>query len=651
MAVNAKAGLTLSGREQAYVKALARARGETSKFGGVLKRVGGIAATYFSVRSITATIDAFRKQEQSIAKLNNALRSMGRSIPSKEIQKLASQIQTEGIFGDEALIEGAAMLSTFREISDEAMPRAMRTAADLAAQFGMSMETAAKTVGKAAIGMTGELSRYGISLSDAAKESKDFNLIMSDIESQVQGANKALGETATGGITQMTNAWGDFMEVVGEKVATIFTPAIDAIRDGIIGVTELLKDSEKFVEDFATIQKKAADLGATIANKQQQLDSLRAMGAHAAADALEREIAELVKYQSQLARISPVSLTERDPSRPTPASAVGSITVEPEDKEPVKEPEMLHVDPTAFKDRHDLKKEADEADRADKAKQAEADQRWKDSQVLSQMAHDAQMLALAEKDYKDGEKLREAERERVAEATESDRLAREEDALATYELTTLQQEELMLLYEEFGLRKSDLRAVQNEEELNALTRQMEAKKRLARQEANNEIAIQKQAIGVLRGLQLGGGKGALAIQAALAIADTYIDYNKALMASSAWAAALGAPTNPAGVAHKVAADALATKSLALSVAGIAASSVLKLNKGGTVPGGAPFTDRIPAMLTPGEGVMSREAMQEFFKTGQSGGKTEIVVSGDGIIADMVREAVDANSAIGGGRGF
>ena len=117
----------------------------------------------------------------------------------------------------------------------------------------------------------------------------------------------------------------------------------------------------------------------------------------------------------------------------------------------------------------------------------------------------------------------------------------------------------------------------------------------------NQIKLAKQGISVIQGLQLGGGKGAIAIQAALAAADSYLSYNQALISNTAWAASLGPIAGPP---YKAAADLFATKSLAISLGGIAAKGVLQLNDGGIVPGGAPYVDKVPAMLTPGEVVLN-----------------------------------------------
>ena len=115
-------------------------------------------------------VEAYRVQERSVQSLNAALLSMGRTASglSANLQGLAAQIQREGIIGDEAIIKGQAFLATYGQISNDMMPRVTRVMADLAAKMGGDTVTAANKLGKAAMGMVGELREVGITVSDAA---------------------------------------------------------------------------------------------------------------------------------------------------------------------------------------------------------------------------------------------------------------------------------------------------------------------------------------------------------------------------------------------------------------------------------------------------------------------------------------------------
>jgi hypothetical protein len=189
-----------------------------SKFGLLKASVIGAVASIASIASGKQFIDDFTQQEQAISLLDASIASMGRTTIglSSQLQKLASQIQKEGIIGDEVLIKGQSFLTTYKDITDELLPRTTRVMADLSAKMGGDSVRAANLLGKASMGLTGALSIAGISLSDATKKSKDFESILGEIEDQVGGTNKALGSASTGGFTQFSNALGDLRENLGE---------------------------------------------------------------------------------------------------------------------------------------------------------------------------------------------------------------------------------------------------------------------------------------------------------------------------------------------------------------------------------------------------------------------------------------------------
>lgn len=204
---------------------------------GNLRSVMTAVTTVFIGKDL---INASNQQEKAVAAFEQTLRSMGRYTDelSTNLQDFASQLQSEGIFGDEVLLEGAKFLATYKDITNEMLPETMTVMADFAALTGGSMASAANILGKASMGMTGELARYGITLSDAAKKSKDFNLVLKEIKTQVEGQNKALAGTKAGGMQQFANAVGDLKEKGGDLLkifiipaTKLITPLVDALNN------------------------------------------------------------------------------------------------------------------------------------------------------------------------------------------------------------------------------------------------------------------------------------------------------------------------------------------------------------------------------------------------------------------------------------
>ena len=88
-------------------------------------------------------------------------------------------------------------------------------------------------------------------------------------------------------------------------------------------------------------------------------------------------------------------------------------------------------------------------------------------------------------------------------------------------------------------------------------------------------------------------------------------------------------------------------SAATAAVGGGGGSFFGFNKGGVVPGGAPYTDRVPAMLTPGEVIIPRD------KVGQQSGNTNITninISGnvDQRSIDQIKSVISSASAEVGG---
>jgi len=217
-----------------------RGQKEAVKLESNFKKIGDAAQRfYFSFQSLRIFVNgamdfirASNQQELAVAGFEQAMRSMGRYTEtfSKQLRDLASQIQSEGVIGDEAILEGAKFLATYKDISNDVMPRTMRIMADLAALMGGDMRSAANMLGKASMGMVGELRRAGITISEATMKSKDFSSILKEIEEQVGGQNRALANTAAGGMKQFANAWGDLKEVIGDVLKNFMIPFTNLMK-------------------------------------------------------------------------------------------------------------------------------------------------------------------------------------------------------------------------------------------------------------------------------------------------------------------------------------------------------------------------------------------------------------------------------------
>ena len=120
----------------------------------------GIASLSKEFLSLAGTQRAAELQTMAAEK------SMGRYTETfhKSMLTLASDLQSVSVYGDEFILNGMKMLMTYRDIGNDVMPRTSKAMVDLAALMKGDMVSAANMLGKASMGMTGELRRAGITV-------------------------------------------------------------------------------------------------------------------------------------------------------------------------------------------------------------------------------------------------------------------------------------------------------------------------------------------------------------------------------------------------------------------------------------------------------------------------------------------------------
>ncbi len=179
-----------------------------------------------------------------------------------QITEKASEIQSRGIYGDEAMIAAGAEFATYFSDTD-AIEVMMDTLADYAT--GMSgggaidsqqMVDYATNLGKIMSGSYDAMTEKGFKLSDAQKEiiegtatqeqivsalgeeyltmSQDMQAaaaISQVIEESWAGLYESMSNTPEGKIIQMTNAWGDMKEIIGGQLYPYVILFVDAIME------------------------------------------------------------------------------------------------------------------------------------------------------------------------------------------------------------------------------------------------------------------------------------------------------------------------------------------------------------------------------------------------------------------------------------
>lgn len=184
-------------------------------FGQLVAGVGG-AIVAFGAKSV----QAYGEQEVAVAALNQALANQGRYTEetSKSLQAYASQLQNVTTYGDETIISVQAQLAAFG-LEGQKLKEVTKATLDLAAAKGIDLRSAADLLGKAFVGETGTLSRYGIVIGQNIPKSEKFAQALSKVNSMFGGQAEAKAQTFSGQIEQLGNAFSDLQEEIGALIA------------------------------------------------------------------------------------------------------------------------------------------------------------------------------------------------------------------------------------------------------------------------------------------------------------------------------------------------------------------------------------------------------------------------------------------------
>ena len=257
--------IKLSLNDKQFQSNLKKSMRSLKKFGNSMKRTGQTLSRNLTLPLAafgTASLIAFDKQEKAIAQVEAGLKSTGMAagFTSKELQKMASDLQAKTLFGDEDILQNAtAQLLTFTNIAGEQFEKTQIAVTNLATKsFKGDLKSASIQLGKALndpIANLSALSRAGIQFSDEQKETirtlvetnrlaDAQNLILKELETQFGGSAEAAAQAGLGGFQQLQNTLGDLAEDFGAIIYE-FLPPLKKGLEKIVGVVKSLTKEQK----------------------------------------------------------------------------------------------------------------------------------------------------------------------------------------------------------------------------------------------------------------------------------------------------------------------------------------------------------------------------------------------------------------------
>ena len=181
-------------------------------------------ATFMTIKNLTA---AYMEEESAVLKLAVAMGNAGTYTRANltALREYASTIQQTTKFGDELTIATMANLQTFGMEIDQ-LKRATKAAMDLSAAKGIDLLTASELIGKAFVGETATLARYGLIIDEDAAKTQKFEAVLGLIQNRFGGSATAELQTYAGQWQKIANWWGD----LGEKVGLALLKTIEGLQ-------------------------------------------------------------------------------------------------------------------------------------------------------------------------------------------------------------------------------------------------------------------------------------------------------------------------------------------------------------------------------------------------------------------------------------
>lgn len=221
--------------------------GEIGKMATQLGKNLTMSLTAPLVGMAAVSLNAFDKQRKAIAQVEAGLKSTGAAVgfTSEQLQKMASDLQSKTLFGDEVILKDAtAQLLTFTNIAGDQFAEAQKSALNLATRLDGDLKSASIMLGKALndpVKNLSAMSRAGIQFSEDQKEvinalvesgnmAEAQTIILKELEKQYGGSAEAAAAAGMGPFKQLQNTLGDVSEEFGALINDMIKPLIPKIK-------------------------------------------------------------------------------------------------------------------------------------------------------------------------------------------------------------------------------------------------------------------------------------------------------------------------------------------------------------------------------------------------------------------------------------
>ncbi len=318
--------------DQASRTAKKRAREIETSMTGAADAIKNAVATLAIGAGLNKVIQETVNFQNEQAQLAAVLRSTGEAAgySQEQLNDMADAMSRASTLGAGDINQAQTTLLAFTGIVGEEFPRALQAAVDMAARTGMSVVSAAETIGRAldvpSKGLSA-LSKQGFRFTEDQKKLAEFleatgrtaeaqAIILGALEDSYAGAAEAARDTLGGALAALGNSFNDLL--TGE----------DGVEDATTAINEFsttLSDP-RIKEAFATITAGVFNVANAVAQALPRLTDFTTWAAEELAAAIEGPaIGDIVRIEDRLDYLTGIATKFQDAGRGVPTKVSAEI--------------------------------------------------------------------------------------------------------------------------------------------------------------------------------------------------------------------------------------------------------------------------------------------------------------------------------------
>jgi len=154
------------------------------------------------------------------------------------LQSFSSEMENLTGISDDVVASNLAVLSSLTRLDAEGLKRAQSAAIDMSVALGMDLDGATRLVGKGIEGNVEAFKRYGIEIKEGATKAETMANVLTKLEQSFGGAGAEAAKTFGGALRNLNNAWGNLNEAIAVSITK--NPVVIAMLNQITEIFRAL---------------------------------------------------------------------------------------------------------------------------------------------------------------------------------------------------------------------------------------------------------------------------------------------------------------------------------------------------------------------------------------------------------------------------